>query len=442
MSFLGYNLVKSNNIKSKGVDVAATKSEAFTFFQGLIDGYSSTFSVKSKAQALSAYRTIPQLNTLINLTASSMIRANKLLYKINKKGNKELVTDGDMYNLLQKPHFLQSSDEFWKTVIINWKLYGTQYTYKKTSAGYGISSMLALPTVDTEVKLKDSVNYLKAKDINDVIEYYEVVNGNGTTTKIMDSNDIWNLQDESLEIKNDGYVIPENPLSSIESTLATLVIISDIKNELLGNHGAMGIINPDGTDADGTVELSPTEKKTLQDSYEDYGITKGKYKLMITNKAVKFTEISLPIAELLLNEFEARAERTLAANTHIPVTYFTADSKYQNKEIGDRELYENNIIPSSKILTDSFNSSFNLAEQGMSLEFDYSHISFLQSDKKDTATTNKLNSSNIISLNTAVADKKMTREAAISTLVAQGVNEEDAKNIISEPIINTNQNGE
>jgi len=291
-----------------------------------------------------------------------------------------------------------------------------------------------LATVNTEVKVKDNVNYLKAKDLNDVIEYYEVSNGDGTTTKITDSNDIWNLQDESLEIANDGYVTPENPLTPIENTLATLVIIADIKNELLGNHGAMGVINPDGTDADGTVELNPTEKKELQDKYEDYGITKGKYKLLITNKAVKFTSISLPIAELLLNEFEARAERTLAAHAQIPVTYFTADAKYQNKEVGDRELYEGYIIPMSKIMTDSFNSNFNLTEQNMELVFDYSHISFLQADKKDAATTSKINSSNIISLNTAVADKKMTKESAINTLVSQGMNEESANKLINEPI--------
>jgi hypothetical protein len=80
----------------------------------------------------------------------------------------------------------------------------------------------------------------------------------------------------------------------------------------------------------------------------------------------------------------------------------------------------------------------------MELVFDYSHISFLQADKKDTATTNKLDSANIVSLNTAVADNKMSRDAAINTLIRQGANKEEAKGLINEPIevkTNTEQNG-
>jgi len=133
MAFFGLTFKrdkKTVSIDSKS-EKTATKSEASAFFAGLIDGYSDNFRVATKEQALHAYRTIPQLNTLINLTANSIIRANKILYKVDKLGNKTEVTSGNMYDVLQTPHFLQSSNEFWKTVVINWKLYGTQYTYKK-----------------------------------------------------------------------------------------------------------------------------------------------------------------------------------------------------------------------------------------------------------------------------------------------------------------------
>lgn len=429
-------LVRSKDIEppNEAKSFQATGPEARIFLEGLIDGYANNFSTQTNQEAFSAYNTIAQLNTIIDLIANSTIRARKILYKIDKVGGRTEITSGPMYDLLRKPHFLQAENEFWNTVVINWKLYGAASTYKKKSTGFGVQSMLALPTVNLTIQAKDDYNILKVKDITELIDYYELEQ-DSKTTKITDPSTIWNLQDESLTLNNDGYLRPQNPLSAIESTLGTLVIIADIKNELLGNHGAMGIINPDGKDADGeTVPLLKGEKEELQKAYEDYGIKKGKYKLLITNNSVKFTSISLKIAELLLEEFEAKAEKTLATYFQIPVTYFSDQSKYQDKSVGDTELFESNIIPNSETLTDSFNSSFGLTEQGMELVFDYSHISFLQKDKKEAATTNKLDSSNIISLNQAVSKQEMTRDSAIETLISQGRSEEDAKKLINEPI--------
>ena len=420
----------------------ATTDEARAYLSGLISTFSDNFTVNSPTHALYAYRTISQLDTVIGTIADSLVNANKVLYKTDKQGKKVAIKQDEkkpellaIYNLLEKPHFLQSESEYWKTLAINYLLYGITHTFKTYSIGYGYQSMLCLPTVDVIAKVKEKVNYLSAKNLKQIIQCYEINQGEGGTITEKNINKFWTLQRESLTVQNNGYIIPENPLSAIEKTLGTLKVIADIKNELLGNHGAIGIINPDGKDSDGeTQTLLPQEKTELQESYKDYGIQKGKYKLLITNTNVKFTAISLPIADLLLNEFEEKAEKTLAAKFGVPVNIFGQQSKYENQEVGQKTMYENTSIPLGKIISTSFNSGFGLKELGAELEFDFSHISFLQKDKKQEAEKNKIEVEYILDINASVATGAISRDTGIQILIAQGMELEQAKLVIGEKI--------
>lgn len=418
----------------------ATELDAKAFFSGLIDTYIDNFRVDTPEQALNAFRTIPQLNTVISTSAKAFTRANKNLYDVDKKGAKTLNESGDLYDVLRRPHLLQSENEYWNTAYINWAIFGIKYTRKEESIGVKLKSLLCLPTVDVIAFIKENANYLTPKSMKDIIDFYELDTGNGTVTKIKDVNSIWTLGNSSLSIKNDGYLIPENPLKPLEKTLGTLYIINNIKNELLGNHGAVGIINPDSSDVDGdAVALEQDDKDDLQKAYNEYGLTRGKNKLIITNVSLKFTSISLKMAELLLNEYEAAATRTLANNMNFPPPLLTGEIKYENKDAANKELYENKIIPESSIFESSFNAEFNLRENNQVLEFDYSHISYLQKDLKAEAQRHKIESDTFINYNTAVADRKTDRETAINTLVFQGLSQEQAESLIHQPIVITTE---
>ena len=417
-------------------DVDASQLEARIFFKELIEGYSDNFRVDTPEQALSAYESIPQLNTVINRSAKAFIAANKNLYKVDRLGDKKLVESGSFYDVLKNPHLLQSENEFWETFYKNWKIYGIAMALKNINYRVALKTLLTLPTVDVEIILKQNPNYLNPDTIADIIDYYQINKGEGDAVKITDVESVWMLQDSSLKIRDNNYIIPENPLKSLEKTLGTLHIIANIKNELLGNHGAIGIINPDSSDADGdAVTLLPQDKVDLQDAYNNYGIVKGKNKLIITNSSVKFTAISLPIADLLLTEFEKEASIILANNQNFPLPLLTSNSKYENKAVGNTELYQGKIIPESSIIESSFNAEFKDNEDGQLLEFDFSDIVYLQDDIKEKAERNAINTKTLIDLNTSVSNGTMDRDTAINILVNQGMQEQEAEKLIHTPTI-------
>ena len=426
------NIFKKSATKSVSLvgnnDVGATYNEAKMYFSGLLSDYTSTFKVDTYKQSLEAYRNISVLNTIINYSAKAFIRANMVLKDINTAVQ---IDSGDLYNVLEQPHLLQSKSEFWESVYINYQLYGIQYTLKNYLAGFGLNSMLSLPTADIIKVLQKKPDYLTPQNLSDIINHYIIDYKDGSATKINDVNRIWTLQQVALSIAKNGYINSENPLKPIKKELGLLNVIADVKEELIGNHGAKGIISPDSKDALTAIPLEKKDKKNLQrDYFQNHGLTKGKNKLIITNKAVKFTSISLKIAELLLNEFQEKAEEAVWNNFMFPPTLLNSKSKYENRDAGNKELYENKIIPESKIILDSFNSDFKLKDQNVVYEFDYSKISYLQTDKKAQAVRDNINTNIVINLNKSVFNDEMSREAAIHTLILQNIKEQDAEILI------------
>lgn len=418
----------------EGLDL--TKLEDRILFKDLLEGYSDTFSVDTPEDALNAYKTIPQLNTVISRSAMAFISAQKNLYQSKKTGDKELVTSGEFYDVLKRPHFLQSENEFWNVLYKNWAIHGVAYVLKGESVGFGLKSLLCLATPDFYIHVKENPDFLYAKEIKDIVSYYEVDDGNGSLEKITELEKIWTISLPNLELRNEGYIKPESPLKTLEKTLGTLDIVNKVRNQLLGDHGAIGIINPEASkDATGNATIfRKQDKKDLHAAYDEYGLMPGKNKLIISNVPLKFTPISLKIAELMLNEFEDQATRTLANNMNFPLALLTDNARYENKDAGNKELYQNKIIPESQLIQKSFNSEFKLKEQNLEFEFDYSDIVYLQTDLKSKAERDKINTEIIISLNESVSDGIMTRDTAINVLIAQGIQESEAPNYISEPM--------
>jgi len=74
MSFL-------NKIFSKNTNkaVQATEIQARPYFDKLISSYSSDFKIDTSYQILNSYRTISQLNSVIEISAKAFLRAKKNL---------------------------------------------------------------------------------------------------------------------------------------------------------------------------------------------------------------------------------------------------------------------------------------------------------------------------------------------------------------------------
>lgn len=411
-----------------------TEAQARLYFSSLIRSYSHNFKITTGTQILNAYRSIPQMQTIIVNSADSFVRSKKELWDVKVDGTKVLDTTSELYNVLERPHLMQSKNEFWKTIYINWALYGRMHTYKRFLSGFGLESLLCLPSVDVLTVLKKNPEYLNANSLDDIIAFYLLDEGKeGKVRKITNLDSIWTLRESSLSTANNGFMTNENPWSAYENTLGTLRIIAEVKNELLGNHGAIGIVHPKNNkdEAGGSIPWEDPEKKKVQEAYQEYGLTRGKDKLIITNQEIGFTAITLPMAELLLTEFETKATEVLANGKNYPVVLLSGLKQYKNKDAGTKDLFENKLIPESKIIRSAFKSEFKLKELSKDFIFDFSNISALQADQKKESDRKLTDTKTISQINKDVAARVTDRQTGVNRLIDLGKTEEEAERLIS-----------
>jgi len=197
MNFLQKIFGSSNKVEIPDQPIEkkyANFNEAKLFFNSLISDMSSEYTISSYADILQAYRTVPALSTIIDTSAKAFVRGKRNLYKTDNENNKTLIESGNLYDILRKPHFLQSENEFWEAFYINWQLYGVTYNYKKSITGLKLKSLLCLPTIDVEVIEKENADFLTADQLSDIIDYYKIDQGNGIILNETNIEKIWTLQ--------------------------------------------------------------------------------------------------------------------------------------------------------------------------------------------------------------------------------------------------------
>lgn len=105
--------------------------------------------------------------------------------------------------------------------------------------------------------------------------------------------------------------------------------------------GALGILCPES--GDGMVSYGEKEKEEIQREYNSaYGVTRGKWKLLITPQAVKYQPINLPIKDLALKEGIDHCIKLIAGYMRIPreLLPISTDATFANRSEAMRELRE------------------------------------------------------------------------------------------------------
>lgn len=123
---------------------------------------------------------------------------------------------------------------------------------------------------------------------------------------------------------------------------------------LMKNYGAMGVLSPENSSMSDGV-LHDEARKELQDDYrKNYGITFGRWGLLITRKAVKFTPISLPIKELEIPEKRKSAIASILQFMNIPKELHALfeSAKYANRNEAELDMYGNKITATAAMMVD------------------------------------------------------------------------------------------
>lgn len=119
--------------------------------------------------------------------------------------------------------------------------------------------------------------------------------------------------------------------------------VNDSDLNLILNYGAMGVISPESSPlSDGF--LDDDGKKEIQEEYrKKFGLTFGKWAVMITRRPVKYQRIELPIAQLQLNEKRKVALATILQFLNVPKELHAMfeSAKYANRNEAELDMYGN-----------------------------------------------------------------------------------------------------
>lgn len=129
----------------------------------------------------------------------------------------------------------------------------------------------------------------------------------------------------------------------LDPHISLLDTINNSDLNLLKNYGAMGLLSPENSQhADGY--LDDEQMKGIQEEYRrQYGITFGRWGMLITRNPVKFQPIQLPIAALQLVEKRRIATSSILQFLNVPkeLHVLFESAKYANRNEAELDMYGN-----------------------------------------------------------------------------------------------------
>jgi hypothetical protein len=431
-------LFKSNNKKSSSL--------VPTMEIRMVGTRKFNFEYKEAEHYYQAYKNIPQIRAVIDSSAKAFARGKFEDTRMNADGEIEIDRNSDLIQAFRRPHPLLTEKEFLEALYKNWQLFDIVYIVKNIPVGFAIKGMFVLPSKDVKIVPKENIgkDLFYATEIDEVIKGYELTFNDQIIT--FKPNDIWMISNSSLRLEEDGYLYPEYKMRSLKEPIKIIAASYEIDLELKINHGAIGIISPDGKDGQGEVlPLTKKSKKSLQEDYGDYGLTREKWKLIIADAALKFSPISLPVKDLELSEGIEDQKRIIADVFTYPYELMAnvKGTTFSNKKESREMLYTEKIIPEWEIIQESANYEFKLNEdEDRELRINYSHIEATQGDREEKARTNKITIESVLEVNNKISENVIDQEIGINILVyTYEIPRETAKGLLTD-VAKIGQNGQ
>jgi phage portal protein BeeE len=301
--------------------------------------------------------------------------------------------------LLNEPNKLMSFEQFYRAIEMFRMLYGYCIVFKF----YAIPG--AAPT---------HLYIIDPDQISIEVEKTSAYIGTVSNVVVKIANERTNIQLKDLIIFNDlklGFgsnpLLAQSRMTAIKHESKLLAVIADAEESIIRNRGALGILSKDINDQ---VAPAVFEEKVedLQAAFKRYGITSEQYHIIVTNAALKWQSMSIPLRELMLIEFEEQNAKKICGVFDLPYELLpmSGQSTYANRSSAEKEVYQNTVIPSSKsdakILTKALCVGTNLQ-----IELDYSDMYIFQENMSEKATATNMM---VQALNTALNSGMITAD--------------------------------
>jgi len=351
------------------------------------------FGAGKKIAQYKVYKDIPEVNTPVNYKATCM--AGMDIWVEDLKTGKKL-PDHELQKLINKPNPLQAKSEFWEQAQRNFEIFGNGYIYTPLRFGFqnvsakNVYTMWVLPSLDVTPKTTRKL-YGQSKE-SEIISGYEL-NFLGTVRPIP-TNEVLHHSNGRVDSED---IEGQSSVDLVSKAITNLYNVYDADNVLISNHGSIGIFTNDQKDQGGWLPLDDTEKERVQEEFKKYGLGSHQYQYLITSMSLKYQSTIANVASLQLDEKHERYRNRVLDAFKFPRDLFNSlqGATFKNNQEGEKQLYNNVIIPGANSWADELNRHFNTIQDGIIIKVSFAHVPCMQEDQLQKAQVDSSKSSRL-----------------------------------------------
>jgi hypothetical protein len=288
----------------------------------------------------------------------------------------------DMNDMFSQPNDMQGWENF----------RGQQLVYKRV---FGYCPILPMSPVGMEWTYSKMINLppwlFGVNEGNLETPYYCDIPGGKRVDFRKDQLII--LTDSFLQDESKGYLLPRSRMIGLDMAVSNICAAMEADNVLLKKKGPLGFISAGqgNKDVAGNIPMQPTEKKELQDSLAQYGLTWSQYQYVISRTPAVWNPMSYDVKQLGTKETVVAGEKAICHRYNWPyILYEMSDSAYSaNGSNAEKNAYTSNIIPNSLKDFSLYNKFFKSKDNNAKISCDFTAVPCLQVDKKTEAEARK-----------------------------------------------------
>lgn len=327
---------------------------------------------------LQLYLSVPELQAIINYKAR--VFAGMRVKAVDKDENEK---DIPQLNLFAKPNPLQNFKEFATQYYVLRAIFGNEFIHPvfgndKTA----VRALWNLPPMNAEViPAENQLIPFNMTDIDELIKSYKFWYNGATIT--YDAGEIIHFNDNQVQFDKERVLLGDSKIRPLVQACENIKNAYEARGILIYN-AALGILSNETVDGQGTVNMDPKEKDQMQKDFkEQYGLTKHKWQVIMTNARLNWQSMAVDVGKLKLFEEVDSDFRTIANAHNFPPEILQPKSgnslNQQDKDGALRQLYQEAIIPEADEWLQGLANWMGLDVQ---LKSDWSHIAVLQIDKE------------------------------------------------------------
>ena len=332
------------------------------------------------------YNTTPELKIVIDKCASMFSNGSWQVVDV-KSGN--IIENHQLLDLMKSPNPYQDKNLFLRHVFVQFALYGNNFSHMNYALPTSIYPSFINNLNTPQIKLIRNNSYLKQDDISSIIDSFKLMSLQDKS-KVIETfkvNEIIHFKDTNPS----DPIIGMSRLKSLHMPLSNIRAARGYINATYVKKGAIGILSPEIMKEGGG--MLPTNQKHLQDletqySEHTHGSGDSQSKVIISKMPIKYTALSSALRDHLVHEeIDMSFKRIIDAfDSSSSLFSFMQQSTFSNQENGEKQAYQNGVIPISKMFCSALNLALKTVEKdGVYLQLDYMHLPCFQEDEIEKA---------------------------------------------------------